>query len=101
MNSVLGDNLDKIKSYCQKYGVKNLYAFGSAVSNDFTDESDVDLLVSFKDLKPEDYADNYFELHDVFEKLFDRKVDMLTDRSLHNPFFIKSVDSQKQLLFEE
>lgn len=101
MNSILIDNLDEIKSYCRKYGVRNLYAFGSSVTSNFTATSDVDLLISFKDLKPEDYADSYFELHDIFERILGRKVDMLTDRSLHNPYFIESIDVQKQLLFEE
>jgi predicted nucleotidyltransferase len=47
-----------------------------------------------------DYADAYFELADNFEKLFKRPVDLVTDKSLKNPYFIKSVNQTKTLLYE-
>jgi hypothetical protein len=76
-----------------------MYAFGSAVTSDFSESSDVDILISFKDISIEKYTNNYFELHDALVKLFQRKVDLLTERSLSNPYFIESIERTKQLLY--
>jgi len=61
--------------------------------------SDIDILISFKEIPFNKYTDNYFELHENLEKMFGRKVDFLTERSLSNPYFIQSVEATKQLLY--
>jgi len=99
MSNLIEIYKNEIKSLCEKYDVKIMYAFGSAVTNDFTASSDVDILISFKDISFEKYTDNYFELHDALVKLFQRKVDLLTERSLSNPYFIESIERTKQLLY--
>ncbi|MBN1472918.1 MAG: nucleotidyltransferase domain-containing protein [Syntrophaceae bacterium] len=66
----------------------------------FNDKSDIDLIVSFYPMDFGDYADTYFELAESFEKLFKRPVDLITDKSLKNPYFIKSVNQTKILLYE-
>lgn len=91
-----------IAAICRSLSVKELYVFGSGADNSLTKESDLDFLVSFKDeILPEEYADNYFRLHQVLENLFQREIDLLTVRQLSNPFFIESVNSTKILLYEE
>ena len=47
-----------------------------------------------------DYADNYFALVENLEKLLVKPIDLITDKSLTNPYFIESVDKTKILLFE-
>jgi len=100
MQSLLSDNIGKIKALCMKHNVKNLFAFGSVCTDRFNDKSDVDLLVSFNPMDYGDYADTYFELAEKFEKLFKRQVDLVTDKSLRNPYFIDSVNQTKTLLYE-
>jgi hypothetical protein len=39
---------DKIKHFCQRWKVSELAIFGSALREDFTQDSDVDLLISFE-----------------------------------------------------
>jgi predicted nucleotidyltransferase len=46
-----------------------------------------------------DYADTYFEVADTLEKILRRPVDLVTDKSLHNPYFIASVNQTKTLLY--
>ena len=99
MNKILSENINKIVEYCKKYKVKELYAIGSVTTDNFTDESDVDLLIKFSNISIEEYTDNYFILHKLFEKTFDRKIDLITDRSLSNPYFIKSINKNKKLLY--
>ena len=37
----------EIMKLCQLHNVKNLYAFGSVLNDDFNKESDIDLIVDF------------------------------------------------------
>lgn len=89
----------ELRRLCEQYDVKTMYLFGSATTENFNDSSDIDILISFKDLSFEQYTDNYFELHEKLQELFGRKVDLLTEKSLSNPYFIKSVEETKQLLY--
>jgi len=90
-----------VTTLCNKYKVKSLYAFGSVLTNKFKKDSDVDFLVSFLPFMDyADYADNYFDFADELEKLFNRKVDLVTEESLSNPYLIKSVNKSKQLVYE-
>jgi uncharacterized protein len=99
MQSLILDNIDKIKTLCMAHNVKTLFAFGSVCTDRFSDKSDIDLLISFKQMDYGDYADTYFELADKFENLFHRPVDLVTDKSLSNPYFIDSVNQTKTLLY--
>jgi predicted nucleotidyltransferase len=76
-----------------------LFAFGSVLTEKFHDKSDIDLLVSFKPLEPGEYADNYFQAAENFEKIFNRPVDLITDKSLSNPYFINAVNVSKKLIY--
>ena len=96
--------LDKYKNIiinlCEKHRVKSLYAFGSVLTEKFNNDSDIDFIVSFENLSLEDYADNYFGFKFSLEDLLNRHVDLLEDKALHNPYFINSVNQQKQLVYE-
>jgi len=84
---------------CQQYAVKTMYAFGSVCTEEFDQASDIDLLIAFQDISIEEYTDNYFELHYKLQDLFQREIDLLTESSLSNPFFIKRIEEKKQLLY--
>ena len=99
--NIIDDKIDKIKSYCEQYDVERLFLFGSITSENFTNNSDVDILIKFKNIPSEKYADNYFILHDLFEKVFNRKVDLITEKSLSNPYFIKRLNQTKVLIYEK
>lgn len=99
MQAFIKDKMEYLKVLCQKYDVKTMHVFGSASTDKFNSESDVDILIAFKDISIDQYTDNYFNLHDDLEKLFERKIDLLTENSLSNPYFIESVEETKQLLY--
>lgn len=89
----------QIDALCLKHGVKVLYAFGSVLSERFGPESDVDFLVDLGNQSEFEYAENYFQLADELETLLQRPVDLLTVKSLRNPFFIQQVEDSKQMLY--
>ena len=99
MQQIIIDRLAELKKMCKAYDVKAMYVFGSACTDHFDERSDIDILVSFKDISIERYTDNYFEIHYQLEKLFEREIDLITENSLSNPFFIESVEETKQLLY--
>ncbi|GAB1415973.1 nucleotidyltransferase domain-containing protein [Paludibacter sp.] len=99
MNRLLVDNIEKIKALCIAHNVKYLFAFGSVCTDRFNDKSDIDLLISFNPMDYGDYADTYFNLAEKFENLFHRPVDLVTDKSLSNPYFIDSVNQTKTLIY--
>ena len=99
MQSLITDNIDRIRSLCLMHNVKTLFAFGSVCTDRFNDQSDIDLLISFLPMDYGDYADAYFDLADKFETLFKRSVDLVTDKSLSNPYFIDSLNRTKTLLY--
>jgi hypothetical protein len=99
MLNLIENNKLELQRLCEKYDIKTMYVFGSATSDDFNESSDIDILISFKEIPFEKYTDNYFELHEKLESLFNRKVDLLTERSLSNPYFIQSVEKTKRLLY--
>ena len=99
MHRILNDNIDRIKTLCDNHNVKSLFAFGSVCTDKFTDNSDIDLLISFNSMDYGDYADNYFDVADKFEQLFHRPVDLITDKSLSNPYFIDSLNETKTFLY--
>jgi predicted nucleotidyltransferase len=101
MQQILENKISDLKDMCLSLGVKKLYAFGSVVSDDFRDDSDIDFLISFADnLSIEQYTDNYFKLQYKLREMFKRKIDLVTERTLSNPYFIESIDETKELIYE-
>ena len=101
MNPFFEKSKEELNLLCQKYKLKKLYVFGSAITDRFSDKSDIDLLISFDDnLTVEEYTDNYFALHYKLRELFNREIDIITERSLSNPYFIESVNETKMLIYE-
>ncbi len=101
MQKILENKLQDLRIICSALGVKRLYAFGSVVSDKFNPESDIDFLISFADrLSIEEYTNNYFALHYRLQDLFQRKIDLVTERTLSNPYYIESIEESKQLIYE-
>ncbi len=101
MQAILENRTDDLKSICQTLKVKRLYAFGSVLSDTFQENSDIDFLISFPDdLSVEEYTNNYFSLHYKLREIFNREIDILTERSLSNPYLIDSINKSKVLIYE-
>lgn len=101
MNKLLENKKEELQSICKLMNVKTLYAFGSVVSDRFNESSDIDFLLSFPtNLSVEEYMENYFALHYKLREIFDRDIELITERTLSNPYFIESVNETKQLIYD-
>jgi len=86
---------------CKQNGVKELYAFGSSTNLTFDNEqSDIDLIVELNELDPLERGERLMDIWDQFEGFFQRKVDLLTESSIKNPYLKKSIDSTKILIYD-
>nr|WP_294509587.1 nucleotidyltransferase domain-containing protein [uncultured Rhodopila sp.] len=92
--------LTALPSICREHRVRSLDLFGSALTSDFDPaHSDIDCLVIFEEMPEGGYAEAYFSLHAALEALFGRRVDLLTDRSVENPFLRRSIDASRRRLY--
>jgi len=103
MQAIIEQQKEALIIICEKLKIKSLYAFGSAVSDDkFRDNSDIDFLITFNEsISHEEYLENYFQFHYQLRELFNREIDVLTDRSLSNPYFVENINKNKVLIYEE
>jgi len=70
MDKVISDNIEKIRQLCKENSIKELYVFGSAASGKMDKDSDIDFLISFKNIPVLEYYDNYFALAYGLEAFF-------------------------------
>jgi len=100
MNTVVTSKRDQLNALCQRFHVRKLELFGSAVEGDFDEAaSDLDFLVEFRDLKTGEHADSYFGLLEALETLFDRRIDLVMTRAVTNQFFLQRIADSRTTLY--
>ncbi len=74
---------DKIADYCRRWKITEFALFGSALKDDFSPESDIDVLVTFD----KDANWTLFDMVDMREELrniFGRDVDLVSRRGIES-----------------
>ncbi len=79
MISIIQNSLDDIDKICKNADITYLALFGSQARGDENKDSDIDLLVEFKE--PPGLI-SFIHTKQQFEKIFDRKVDLVTKNGL-------------------
>jgi uncharacterized protein len=87
-----------ISLLCQKYGIARFEIFGSVLRDDFGAESDIDCLIDFAE-DGGNYFARYFDFKYELEKLLGRKVDLIVEKAIRNPYFKQSVSETKELIY--
>lgn len=81
--------MKQIEAICQHWHITKLAMFGSAVRDDFTPNSDIDLLVQFADTTSLSFAD-WDVIEASFATIFDRSVDLVDWHAIKNsPNYIR------------
>ncbi|WP_017257203.1 nucleotidyltransferase family protein [Pedobacter arcticus] len=89
-------HLPKVIELLKAHKVKNACVFGSVLTADFGKESDVDFIVNLEEgVEPVEAGIHLWDLYDGLRDLLNREVDILTERSLKNPYFIQEVNNSK------
>ncbi|MBF0466570.1 MAG: nucleotidyltransferase domain-containing protein [Nitrospirae bacterium] len=96
INEEIARKIDKIKELLKKNNVEKAYIFGSACTEEFNEKSDVDILITIDEsLDVSEYGNCFWNIQFGLEDLLQREIDLITERSLRNPYFKIEVDNMK------
>jgi len=99
--NIIEQNLDKLIALCRQFGVERLYAFGSVITDRFDPEkSDLDLIVELENMPPLIRGENLIALWEALEDLFSKKVDLITDQPIKNPYLRANINRTKQVIYD-
>jgi|SRR5271157_6519101 len=102
MHSMIEEKRLELERVCRRHRVQRIELFGSAARPDFDPaHSDLDFLVTFQELAPDQYADTYFGLLEDLQALFQRPVDLVVDSAIQNPYFRQAVESTRTLVYAD
>ena len=90
---------DQLHQLCKQFNVKELYLFGSATSNDFSKDSDLDFIVKFDRQGFEGAFDQFIDFKHQLEQIYGRPVDLYHFKKFRNSIFQQEVERFKQLLY--
>ncbi|MDR0833441.1 MAG: nucleotidyltransferase domain-containing protein [Candidatus Symbiothrix sp.] len=97
--NIVEQNIKTVAELCKQYKVRNMYLFGSALTEKFSPDSDIDFLVNFGRVSLYSYFDNYMEFKDELEELFKRPVDLVEEKTVKNPVLRRSIERNKKLIY--
>jgi len=103
MHIFLLNRTESVRRLCEKFKVRRLSAFGSVCTENFTEKSDIDFLYLFDSdrLPLVEHADNFFAFRESLQKLFQRRVDLVPEKTLSNPYFIEEIKKTQVLIYEQ
>ena len=88
-----------INRLCASHKVRHLYVFGSALTEKYNADSDIDFVVDFEPIELSMYADNYYDLKFSLQDILKKPIDLLEDQAIKNPYFRASINLQKKLIY--
>ena len=100
MNGIIKNNKTWIDKFCIENKIEKLYVFGSVLGESFDDDSDIDFIIKCsEDIPILRFSDYYFSVLFGFEDLFKREIDLITERFLNSPYFIKELNDIKKIVW--
>jgi len=100
MIDLLKDKQPEIAALCQHYRIRKLEVFGSAATGAFNPESsDIDFLIDLGGYEP-GVSGRFFDFADAMEELLGYRVELVTEDSIRNPYFRRSVNRSRALIYE-
>jgi predicted nucleotidyltransferase len=100
MIALLEENREKIAELCRQFGIRQLDVFGSAATGAFDPEkSDIDFVVDLGGYEP-GVSIRFVDFAEALEGLLGYDVDLITEDSIRNPYFRRSVDQSRERVYE-
>lgn len=90
---------EQLQQLCKKFNVKELYLFGSATTDNFSEDSDLDFLVKFDRQDYEGAFDQFIDFKHELEQIYDRSVDLYHLKKFRNSIFQQEAEHSKELLY--
>lgn len=95
MHPLIEQNREALADLCRQYGVRTLDVFGSVLRNDFSDESDVDVVVRFDPPVRTDRVHQYFDFKARLSELLGREVDVLELDAMQDSRLKRIIDKSR------
>ena len=102
-NQIIAIPLDELARFCQRWKIRELALFGSALRDDFGPDSDVDILVEF-DTDADWSLLNHIQMQQELQTLLGREVDLISKRALErsrNWLFRREVLNTAKVFFSK
>src|SRR5271169_5125968 len=100
MVGLIQSRKDELTRICGQFRVLRLALFGSAARADFDPEtSDLDFLVEFRAMPPQEHARSYFGLTRELERLFGRKIDLVEASAVRNPYIRRNIEATQVAVY--
>lgn len=100
MTNIIAKNKAQLDQLFKRHKVTSAYVFGSVLTEDWGEDSDIDVLINFQeDLAPLTRGELWWSLYDELRSLLGRNVDLITESSLKNPFFIEELKHTRQRIY--
>lgn len=100
INPALQKYLPVVSDLFKKHKIKDAYVFGSIIKDDFNEKSDIDFLINFQEnLDPLERGELWWNLHDSLREILKREIDLISESSLKNPYFIKELNNTKVKIY--
>ena len=97
---VIESHLADIAALAERFGVETLALFGSAATGEFdASRSDIDLVVTFRQMGPAEHAEAYFGLLEALQDVLAYQVDLLEEGAIRNRYLRRSIDLAKRTLY--
>ena len=84
MPTAIAIDKQAIAEFCQRHKIVRMALFGSVLRDDFTDTSDIDVLVNFAPRHTPSFVDLHYMERELSELLGDRRLDMVTQKFLNH-----------------
>lgn len=92
---------EKIIELFRKSKVAKAFLFGSITTQEFqTEKSDIDIIIELEEMPSLEKGETLMNLWEQLEKIFERKVDLITDKPIKNPYFKKAIERSKVLIYD-
>ena len=90
---------EELAEICRRYHVRRLELFGSGSRGALRPDSDLDFVVTFGEIPDGRYFRAYFGLIEALTKLFGRRVDLVEEEAVTNPYFLPAIAPSRTLLY--
>ena len=95
----LGVSYREIFHFCRRWKIVEFALFGSILREDFGEDSDVDVLVSFEPKAPWSLFD-LIQMKEELAGIFGREVDLVEKEGLRNPYRIKTIMNSRRVIYD-
>ena len=90
---------EDVVKICEKYHLTELSIFGSAIRDDFKEDSDVDLLVVWENYLEKNQPWDFIDIRDDFKRLLNREVDIVDKDGIQNPIRREMILSTYEVVY--